>query len=413
MKEKIRELRQKRANLIQNARGVVDRAEGEKRSMSAEEETTWNSYMADIDKVDTQIEREERMAALEDSLTGATNEPLGQSGEPKGPEQRDNTHPTNTEEYRSAFAKRLMDGNLANLTVEEARALAVSSANSGANIVAPQQWVAQLIKDLDNAVFMRKIANVLPALTTSDSLGAPTLDADVDDADWTTELQTGNEGSMDFGKRELKPNPVAKRIKVSNKLVKFSSIPIEQLVRQRLAYKFGITEEKAFMRGDGVGKPLGLFTASDNGIDASRDIVEGNTATEVTYDGLIAAKFALKGAHVQNANWIFHRDVVKQIMKIKDNENRYILDPISAVADKILDRPYYMSEYAPNVLTAGNYAGIIGDFDYYWIVDALNMEIQRLVELYAETNQIGFIGRKETDGAPVLKTAFARIKLGA
>lgn len=413
MKEKIRELRQKRANLIQNARSVVDRAEGEKRSMSAEEETTWNNYMTDIDKIDKQIEREERMAALEDSLIGAPNEPLGQSGDPKDPEPRGDIHPTDREEYRSAFAKKLMDGNLANLTVEEARALAVSSASSGSNIVAPQQWVAQLIKDLDNAVFMRKIANVLPALTTSDSLGAPTLDADVDDADWTTELQTGNEGSMDFGKRELKPNPVAKRIKVSNKLVKFSSIPIEQLVRQRLAYKFGITEEKAFMLGDGVAKPLGIFTVSDNGIDASRDIVEGNTATAVTYDGLIAAKFALKGAHVQNANWIFHRDVVKQIMKIKDNENRYILDPNSAVADKILDRPYHMSEYAPNVLTAGSYAGIIGDFDYYWIVDALNMEIQRLVELYAETNQIGFIGRKETDGAPVLKTAFARVKLGA
>jgi hypothetical protein len=29
----------------------------------------------------------------------------------------------------------------------------------------------------------------------------------------------------------------------------------------------------------------------------------------------------------------------------------------------------------------------------------------------AETNQVGFIGRLETDGAPVLEEAFVRVKL--
>jgi HK97 family phage major capsid protein len=39
------------------------------------------------------------------------------------------------------------------------------------------------------------------------------------------------------------------------------------------------------------------------------------------------------------------------------------------------------------------------------------MTVQRLVELYAETNETGFIGRAEVDGAPVLAEAFARVKL--
>jgi HK97 family phage major capsid protein len=45
------------------------------------------------------------------------------------------------------------------------------------------------------------------------------------------------------------------------------------------------------------------------------------------------------------------------------------------------------------------------------IADALSMQIQRLNELYAETNQVGFIGRLGTDGAPVLEEAFVRVKL--
>jgi HK97 family phage major capsid protein len=52
-----------------------------------------------------------------------------------------------------------------------------------------------------------------------------------------------------------------------------------------------------------------------------------------------------------------------------------------------------------------------GDYSKYFIADALDMEIQVLDQLYAATNQMGYILRKETDGMPVLEEAFARLKL--
>jgi HK97 family phage major capsid protein len=55
---------------------------------------------------------------------------------------------------------------------------------------------------------------------------------------------------------------------------------------------------------------------------------------------------------------------------------------------------------------------MLGDFSQYWIVDALTMTIQVLLELYAATNQNGYISRFESDGMPVLEEAFARVKLG-
>ena len=54
----------------------------------------------------------------------------------------------------------------------------------------------------------------------------------------------------------------------------------------------------------------------------------------------------------------------------------------------------------------------IGDFKAgYWIQDSLNFTVQRLEELYAETNQVGFIGRKETDGMVVNADAFRNLKV--
>ena len=66
----------------------------------------------------------------------------------------------------------------------------------------------------------------------------------------------------------------------------------------------------------------------------------------------------------------------------------------------------------PSVFTTGKYVGAIADFGFYHIADALDMQVQRLNELFALTNQTGMIMRKETDGMPVLAEAFSRVKLG-
>ena len=79
--------------------------------------------------------------------------------------------------------------------------------------------------------------------------------------------------------------------------------------------------------------------------------------------------------------------------------------------DRLLNVPIFMSEFAPNTFTTGQFVGIIGDFRFYWIADAFDMEIQSLLELYARTNQTGFIARLKTDGMPQIEEAFARVTL--
>jgi len=416
MNETIRELRQQRANLIGQARTLVDKADKEKRSMNADENATWKKYMDGVkefeDKIATE-ERKDQLAALEGTLTGANDPQAGQ----QNLDQRSEQDPTNAPEYLSAFRRELRDGRNAVFTQEELRAMQeVRALQAGVNadggyLKAPEQFVRKLLTGLKDQVFMRQFATVF-TLTSSASMGVPTLETDIADADWTTELGTGEEGSMTFGKRELKPIPLAKRVKVSNTLLRVAALPIDEIINDRLLYKFAVAEEKAYLTGDGNGKPLGVFTPSANGISVNRDVSNGNLATSITYDGLLATKMSLKEGYRRKARWMFHRDAVLQIMQLKDNNGQYILNPNLPDADKILNMPYHTSEFAPNTFTTGQYVGALGDFSFYWIADVLNMTVQRLVELYAATNQTGFIGRKETDGMPVLEEAFARVKLG-
>lgn len=219
---------------------------------------------------------------------------------------------------------------------------------------------------------------------------------------------------MSFGRRELTPHPLAKYIKVSRKLLR-KAPNAEGLVVGRLGYKVGIAQEKAYMTGTGGGQPLGVFIASNDGIPTSRDVSTGNTATTITFDGLKEAKYTLKGNYWPRARWIFHRDAVKMLAKIKDGESRYIWQDgvVANEPSMLMGFPVAMSEYAPNTFSANLYVGVLGDFANYWIADSLAVEFQRLVELYAATNQIGLICRLESDGMPVLSEAFVRVKLGS
>jgi len=132
------------------------------------------------------------------------------------------------------------------------------------------QFVDRLIKAVDDLVYIRQWATVI-AVPNAESLGAPVLTADPADASWTAEIGTVSEDStMALGRRQLTPHQLTKLVKISMRLLRL--VPdSESLVRNRLAYKFGITHEKVFLTGSGAQQPLGVFTASADGISTSRE----------------------------------------------------------------------------------------------------------------------------------------------
>lgn len=407
----IREMKEKRAALVKEARKILDFAESEKRDLSGEENTEYERMMQEVDSIGNKIEREEKLRSVEDNLENRDGTFKNDGEKPKDGEKREFTPVS--EEYRSAYSKFLVEGRSA-LSESELRAMQADSDIGGGYLVAPQQMVMELLKNVDDQVFIRQYAKVIQ-LKKAKSLGVITLDKDVDDFDWTAELKTGKETDAEFGKRELNPHPLAKRVKISNTLLRMAAMSPESIINERLAYKLAVTQEKAFMTGDGNQKPLGIFTASDKGISTGRDVSTGNTATEIKFDGLIDAKGKLKEQYQRSATtrWMFHRDAITKIRKLKDGNGQYIWTPANGnTPDRILETPYLTSEFAPNTFTTAKYVGAIGDLRYYWIAEALDMAMQRLVELYAETNQTGYIGRYEGDGMPVLEEAFVRVKLG-
>lgn len=408
----IKELYQKAGELHHQAKAILDEFSG--KEMPQEKAQQYDALMDEFDRLIDEAKRRERANIAEQEL----GQPANKMEAPKPPEAK-----TPGVEYRGVIYRsqpevmkaweRYLKGGHAALGLAEQKALQADSDTAGGFLVAPQQFLAEVLKAVDNLVFIRQLATV-HVVPDAASLGVATMESDVADPDWTTELATGTEDtSLDFGKRELRPHPLAKYIKVSKTLI--AKVPnVEALVRDRLAYKFAVAQENAFLNGDGTRKPLGVFTASDQGISTSYDVTAA-AATSIAADDLINCKHALKPQYWPRARWVLHRDVLKAIRKLKDANNQYLWQPglSGDLPSAILDVPYVVSEYAPSSIAASQYVAIIGDFSKYWIADAMPFQLQVATELYIATNQNGYFGRMETDGMPVIGEAFRRLKMAA
>lgn len=456
----VKELRTKRAKAVKDARSIFERAEKEKRAMSAEEREQFDKFMGEsttlkgeIDAAESELRSLEALEAAEKELEetpgrktdpgtpgwqgrGTYHDGEARRGEDGEEVDEDGTRyrtwktkggqvrkvplagPTQVAGYRKAYRNFLAAGQRSRSLIArdaESRDLQADVDTQAGYMVAPMQMAAGLIKFLDDQVFVRQFATV-EMVTNAQSLGAVSLDADPDDGEWTSEITIGSaDTAMKFGRRELNPTLCSKQLKISRKLLRLSS-DIENLVINRLGYKFAVTEEKNYLTGDGANKPLGLFTASSSGISTGRDVSTGNTTTQIRADNLISCKYALKAGYRgrPSTRWIFHRDAMLQIALLKDGNGQYLWRQglVAGEPDTVLNIPAAESEFAPNTFTTGKYVGLLGDLSFYWIAQAMGLDIQRLEELFALQNQIGLVGRLEADGMPVLEEAFVRVKLG-
>jgi HK97 family phage major capsid protein len=431
MPRKSIELKDEKGRLTTEYRAELERAGGK---VTAANKDALAKMDTRLDELEFEIPMNEKQEAREASMAGgsdpgARKNPTDPQNEADPKAKKFSGGIRSTKPYDDAVNKYLRTGSLSGITPELRNAmgsirnetLEADDDELGGFITVSEQLADRMIEAMDNQTFFRSsLGCTKTILTTAQSLGIPVRTGDVDDINWTTELAIGAvDTGLKFGKRELHPHPLAKKVLISKKLMRLTPM-IQAKVIQRLGYKFGTTNEVAFLLGTGVQQPLGVFTPSADGISTTQDVVTGSTtgfiATSAGVNGsdcLFDCLYNLKAQYQARASWIFHRSIVKLIRKMKDLEGRYIWQPGLQPGQPatILDRPFYMSEYAPSTLTTGQYIGIVGDFSHYEIVDALDMEIQRLDELYAESNSVGFIARAETDGAPVLQEAFTRLCL--
>ena len=409
---KIIELRNKRNTLWEQTKAFLEQHRGENGLVAADAVEQYNKMAADVKALGDEIKRLEDQMEMDAKLSAPTSAPV--HADPKA-DSRKPSRPTATDAYNKAFWDMMRGNN--SLEVRDALSVGV---NENGGFTVPDEFERQLIQGLEENNIFRTLAHTIH--TNSGTRTIP-IATDSGSASWIEEGAAIQESDMSFAQETLSAYKLGCMIKVSNELLNDSAFNIAAHIAQRFGVRFGNAEEDAFINGTGPSANPQVTPSQPTGILTSLTASAENTtedAVTVHFDNIYKLYYSLKSPYRRKASFLCNETLLLQLMLIKDKNDNYIWKPGLEVGkpDTILGRPIYTSGYMPALTgesgtDAGKKVLLFGDFSYYWIADRQSRTLKRLNELYAVTDQVGFIGTQRVDGKLILPEAMQVMAMGS
>ena len=390
-------LREKRAKLWNDTKAFLDSHCGEDGMVSAEDNATYEKMEADVVALGKEIERLERQAAIDRELDKPVSPILVSKPSSVAPEQKKGRA---SDEYKKAFWNQMRG----NVSAEVYNALQVGTLSEGGYTV-PDEFDRQLIEGLEDENIMRGLVHIIR--TGSGEHKIPIV-ASHGTGSWVEEEQQIPESDDSFSQVTLTAHKFATMIRISRELLHDSAFDLAAYIAHEFVRRAGAAEEQAILTGDGSHKPLGLLHdtyGAQVGVTAA-------SATAITSDELIDMQHSLKSGYRRKACWIMNDATISAIRKLKDGQGQYIWQPgiKEGAPDMLFNQRVLMSNYMPLIAT-GNKVILYGDFSYYWLAEREGRTLERLNELYAVTDQVGFKMTERLDGRLILPEAVKCLKM--
>lgn len=386
------ELKQLRAKLIADMRGILTIADGEGRPLTSEERQQYDKIEADVDAYTATVDRREGVARAEATIEAQAGEARSKSRAMTQQEAM------GSDEYRAVFDKYLRFGSNA-LVGTEARTL-VEGTDSAGGYLTETVLERRLVETLADANIMRQLSTVIN--TTSDRT-ISVVDT-VGEAKWLAESGDYAPGvDTVFSQTSLSAYKASTLMLISEELLQDSVFDLTSFVSQIFGRRLGELEEAAMIAGSGSGEPTGAVEGASTGHTLA-------TINTWTADDLLDFQYSLKRQYRRNGSFIFNDASIKDIRKLQDANDHWIWQPSmrDGEPDRLLGNPIYSSyDMAVPSDDPSSKCGLFGDFRMaYYIADRGGTSFQRLNELYAvSAGAVGFRAHRRVDGKVVLPEA--------
>ncbi len=386
------ELVTKRVNLWNAMNSFLDSHRTEKGVLSVEDDATYAEMEKEFDSLTKEIARLDRKDAIENELNKPVNTPIVNT--PRVEDEEDKAG-RGSKNYKKSFWNAMRSKTI---RPDIQDALQVGTDSEGGYLV-PDEFEKTLVEALEDENIFRKLATVIK--TSSGDRKIPVV-ASKGNASWVDEEGLIPDSDDSFSQVSIGAYKLGTLIKVSNELLADSVFNLEAYISKEFGRRCGAKEEEAFFNGDGTGKPVGVLHAT-LGAEVG---VTATSPSEIKADEVIDLFYSLRAPYRKRAVWILNDSTVKAIRKLKDANGNYLWQPAltAGTPDTILGRPVYTSAYVPSI-AAGNKTIIFGDLSYYWVADRQGRTFKKLSELYATTDQTGFMATQRVDGKLILREA--------
>jgi HK97 family phage major capsid protein len=398
----ITEMRDKRKKLIETMDSFLDTHQKDG-SLSAEDDAVYNGMEREINTLTNDIHRMERRAEIEAELEKPVSKPLTGKPMSNSPAEDDEQTGVKAKAYKKSFWNAMREKHI---RPEVLNALQEGTDSEGGYLV-PDEFEHTLVEALEEENIFRKLAHVIN--TASGDRKIPVV-ATKGTASWVDEEGSITESDDSFTQVSIGAYKLGTLIKVSNELLHDSVFDLEKYISKEFARRIGTKEEDSFFNGDGDGKPVGIFHTTGG---AQVGVTAASTSA-ITADEIIDLFYSLGAPYRKKAVWVVNDATVKSIRKLKDGNGNYLWQPAltSDTPDTLLGRPVYTSSAVPTI-ASGKKVIAFGDFNYYWIADRQGRVFKKLSELYATTDQTGFVATQRVDGKLILPEAIKVLQMKA
>ena len=389
---RVQELIEKRAKVWETAKNFVDTHEDKNGNLSAEDKETYSRMEAEIEELTNSIERQQRAERREQELSKPVNSPI--TGKPyKDEPQGEVKTGRASDEYKKAMLTALRSNfrQVSNVLQE--------GVDADGGYLVPEEYDHRLIDVLTEENIMRGIATKITTYGEHKINIAATKPA----AAWIEEGEALSFGDATFEQKILDAHKLHVAIKITEELLYDNAFGLENYIITEFGKALANAEEDAFLNGDGVGKPTGIFDKTKGGESI------GTLTAALKSDDILDLIYKLKRPYRKNASFIMNDATLAQIRKLKDNNGQYLWQPSYQAnePDKILGYNIRTSAFAPTDAIA------FGDYKYYNIGDRGSRSFKQLNELFAGNGMIGYVAKERVDGLLILPEAVKILGLKA
>lgn len=361
--------------------------------LSAEDSKTYTEMEAKIQNYSEEIERLQKMEAIEKELAKPVNKPLVTS-----PMNESDEKEQKTGRASAAYKKAML--NAIRCQFRQVSNVLQEGVKEDGGYLVPEEYDSRLIDILNEQNVMRQLGTNITTSGEHKINVAATKPA----AAWIEEGGTIQFEDATFSQIILDAHKLHVGVKVTSELLNDAAFDLESYLMNEFGNALANAEEDAFLNGTGNGQPVGIFAAKGGAP------VEKTLTADITGDDLVDLVYCLKRPYRKNAAFLLNDATIAAIRKLKaEGDKEYIWQPSyqQGEPDRLLGYPVYTSPYTPADAIA------FGDFSYYNIGDRGQRTFQDLRELFAGNDMVGFLAKERVDGKLVLPEAVKILKLNA
>ncbi|GAB3884568.1 phage major capsid protein [Terrabacter terrigena] len=411
MSEVVKRLRERRANVWEQAKALADRAADENRNFNGEEQSSWDTLNAELDALDKRIKAvidgEQRAKETEEAFSRLEAKPDQRGGDQAADDESPEVAQVRAMLRGEAGAPRGIEVNPTGRT--NFRTLSKLTAGAGANTV-KTSFYDQLVQNMIETSAVLQAGVTILRTSSGETMQVPKTTSH-STAAIVAEAASIGVSDPSFGQASLGAFKYGVMVQLSRELVDDASVDLEGYLAMETGRALGNAFGAHLVTGTGTNQPRGILADTTLGVTTAT-----GTSGVPTADNMLDLYYSVIAPYrnASSAAYLMKDTTVAALRKVKDTTGQYLWQPSlqAGAPDRFGSVPILTDPFMP--ATALNAKSVVfGDFSRYFVRLVGGIRFERSDEFAFSTDLITYRALLRGDGALMDTTGALKHIVGA